>query len=170
MSKLDERRKQYDIPDAPCLPQGKKVIVFRLPLDAEKKTEGGLYVPQDAADPEPIGVLIAAGLRARDVMRDALIEIGDLVWLPRFTTNSPKVDREAGKAGKHVEILNIEDLVGSVDAAARLEREYYIECFETDDGPEHRYLKQPAGGSFVETDLTVKEIAAGSKKINRRAS
>lgn len=138
MTKLEERRKQYGIPDAPCLPQGKKVIVFRLPL--QEKSAGGLYLPEEHANPEPTGVLIAAGLKARDVMRDALIEIGDIVWLPRFTTNSPEVSRDAAAKGKHVELLNIEDLVGSVDGQERLDRDYTIECFDTDDGPEHRYV------------------------------
>lgn len=138
MSKLEERRKQYGIPPAPCLPQGKKVVVWRLPL--QEKTEGGIIIPGAHANPDPMGVLIAAGLAARDVMRDALIEIGDIVMLPRFTTNSPEVERKRGEAGKHVELLNIEDLVGSVDGMERLEKEFVVEFFETDEGDwEHRY-------------------------------
>ena len=166
MSKLEERRKRYGIPKTPCLPQGKKVIVYRIPL--QTMTAGGLHIPEEHANPDPTGVLIAAGLAARDVMRDALIEIGDVVWLPRFTTNSPEASRSQGEAGKHVELLNIEDLVGSVDALDRLEKHYLIQCFDTDDGPEHRYVERP-DGKFIETDLTVKELVAGKKPV-RRAS
>jgi co-chaperonin GroES (HSP10) len=141
MSKLDERRKQYSIPESPCLPQGKKVVVFRLPL--QEKTAGGLFIPEEHANPHQMGVLIAAGLKARDVMRDALIEIGDVVMLPRFTTNSPEASRNAAEKGKHVELLNIEDLVGSVDGLERVEREYTVELVENDVGElEHQYVRQ----------------------------
>lgn len=147
MTKLEERREKYGIPDAPCLPQGKKVVVFRLPL--QEKTAGGLFIPEEHANPEPMGVLIAAGLAARDVMRDALIEIGDIVMLPRFTTNSPEVSRNSAEKGKHVELLNIEDLVGSVDGLERLDKHYDIKVFATDDGDEHRYVPRAAVTEIV---------------------
>lgn len=141
MTKLEERRKKYGIPDAPCLPQGKKVVVWRLPL--QEKSPGGLYIPEEHANPHQMGILIAAGLAARDVMRDALIEIGDEVMLPRFTTNSPEASRNAAEKGKHVELLNIEDLVGSVDGIERLEHEYTIEYVENEDGDlEHQYVRR----------------------------
>jgi co-chaperonin GroES (HSP10) len=135
VSKLEERRKQYGIPATPCLPQGKKVVVWRLPL--KERTVGGIIIPEEHANPEPTGVLIAAGLKARDCMRDALMEVGDIVWLPRFTTNSPEVAREGAEKGKHVELLNIEDLVGSVDGQERLESDYEI-AYDEDNG-EHFY-------------------------------
>lgn len=139
MTKLEERRKQYsEMPNVPCLPIGKKVVVWRLPLDT--RTAGGLYVPEEHANPQRTGILMAAGLKAMDAMRDALIEIGDEVWLPRFTTNSPEVSREGAQKGKHVELLNIEDIVGSVDGQARLERDYEI-AFDDESG-QHHYVKR----------------------------
>jgi co-chaperonin GroES (HSP10) len=110
----------------------------------QQKTAGGLFIPEEHANPEPMGVLIAAGLKARDVMRDALIELGDIVMLPRFTTNSPEVERKGAEKGKHVELLNIEDLVGSVDGQERLDNEYDVVFAETDDGDfEHQYIRKP---------------------------
>lgn len=144
MTKLEERRKKYGIPDAPCLPQGKKVVVWRLPL--QERTVGGLFIPEEHANPHQMGILIAAGLAARDVMRDALIELGDEVMLPRFTTNSPEAARNAAEKGKHVELLNIEDLVGSVDGLERLAKHYDIKIFVTDDGDEHRYVPRETPG------------------------
>lgn len=131
------RAKHPGMPKRPVLPQGKKVIVWRLPLVT--KTAGGLFLPEEHANPEPMGILIGAGLAARDRMRDALIEMGDTVMLPRFTTNSPEVERKGAEKGKHVELLNIEDLVGSVEADERLENEYHI-AYDEENG-EHFYEK-----------------------------
>lgn len=161
------RKKHPGMPKRPCLPQGKKVIVWRLPL--EEKTAGGLYVPEEHANPQPMGILIGAGLKARDSMRDALIEIGDLVWLPRFTTNSPEVERDGSKKGKHVELLNIEDIVGSVDADMRLEAGYDI-VFDEEESHQHHYVKREEPGKYVAVNASPKDIASGKVNITRRTA
>ncbi len=140
LEEMRERLKTVKIPRPPCLPQGKKVILFRLP--SEEKTRGGLYIPEEHANPHQFAVLIAAGLAARDVMRDHLMEIGDIVMLPAFVTDTPEVERREREKGVHVVRLNVEDLLGSVDALDRFENEYRV-AYDEENG-EHFYEKRDA--------------------------
>ncbi len=63
MSLLDEKRKEYGIPDAPYSPKGKVCLVYRLP--PETRTAGGLVIIETSQEPKPIGILIAAAALAR---------------------------------------------------------------------------------------------------------
>lgn len=152
MTKLEERRRHYDIPETPYLPMGKVILVYRLP--SEEVTKSGLVIPQvwtektdDGAtisgqkSPEPKGVLVAAGLQALDVMRDHLIEIGDIVYFGRFEGWEVEFQREKMKAGKYLIQMKIEGLLGSVDAIDRM-KNYSVEYIDTEDERGHAYVKR----------------------------
>ena len=126
-TKLDRLRKQYDIPDVPYLPLGKVCLVFRMP--SEEKTAGGLYVPEDNRGPKSYGVLVAAGLAAREILRDALIEIGDIVHFGRYEGDESEFKRVAASSGIKLLQLKVEGILGSVDALKRV-TEYEIKTTE----------------------------------------
>ena len=117
--KLAERRKQYDIPELPYLPAGKVVLVFRLPN--ETKTAGGLFIAETAQDPKTMGVLVGAGLEALDILRDHLIEIGDIVWFGKFEGWEHEVKRDAENKGKQINQFKVDGILGSVDALERVQ-------------------------------------------------
>lgn len=136
MRKLDERTKLYDIPEIPYLPIHKDVLVFRMP--DQEKTAGGLFIPQENAEPKSYGVLVAAGLGALDVMYANLIEIGDVVWFGDYEGNEKKVADEVGAPGKKLLQMKIEGIRGSVDA---VERAKDFDIVRGDDG-KHMYQKK----------------------------
>lgn len=138
-SKLDKLREQYDIPPVPYLPMGEVVLVFRMP--SEEKTAGGLYIPEENQGPKPYGILVAAGLAARDVLADALIEIGDVVHFGRFEGDEKEFKREEAKKGKYLLQLKARGLLGSVDALDRL-KDYRIE--RDKETGEHLYKRKAA--------------------------
>lgn len=138
MSKLTERRKLYDIPAAPYLPLGKNILVFRLP--SETVTASGLLIVEDAQEPKPMGVIIAAGLGALDVLDSHLVEIGDIVWFGRFAGWEKEVQRDPGGKGKRILQMKVEDVLGSVDAIER-SKDYEILLNEEEN---HIYVKKGA--------------------------
>ena len=129
MSKLAERRKLYGIPELPYLPANKVVLVFRIP--DEEKTAGGLYVPETNREPKPMGVLVGAGLAALDIMKDHLIEVGDIVWFGKFAGWEHEVQRIAEGKGEQILQLKVDELLGSVDALERLEATHSIAYNDT---------------------------------------
>jgi len=139
-TKLDKQREKYpDMPDVPYLPMGEVVLVYRLP--SEEKTQGGLYIPEEHAGPKPCGVLVAAGLAARDVLADALIEIGDVVYFGRFEGDEKEFAREEAKKGRYLLQLKVRGLLGSVDA---LERMKTVDIVRDKETGEHIYKQRKA--------------------------
>lgn len=134
MTRLEERTKMYDMPAVPYLPMSKNVLIFRLP--SETRSAGGIYIAEMAQEPKPIGVLVAAGLTAIDIMSDHLIEIGDIVWFARFAGFEKEVMRDPEGKGKQILQCKVEDVLGSVDALDRV-KAYEIDLNE--DG-EHIYV------------------------------
>jgi chaperonin GroES len=137
MSKLEERRKLYGIPETPYLPMGKNVLVFRMP--SETRTAGGLWVAESAQEPKPMGVLVAAGLGALDVMADHLVELGDVVWFGRFAGWEKEIQRDPEGKGKQILQMKVEDVLGSVDA---LERVPAYEAVRDSETGEHIYQRK----------------------------
>lgn len=119
-SRMEERRKMYGIPETPYAPMGKNVLVFRMP--SETRTAGGLYIAETAQEPKPMGVLVAAGLAALDVLSDHLVEIGDVVWFGRFAGWEKEIQRDPEGKGKQILQMKVEDVLGSVDALERIAR------------------------------------------------
>ena len=119
MSQLEDKRRKFNIPPIPYLPAGKRVIVWRLP--SEQRTAGGLFVPESHATVKSRGILLAAGLAARDVLKDALVEIGDEVYFGRFAGVERDVERKEASTQPTLLEMAVEDVGGSVEAIARLE-------------------------------------------------
>lgn len=68
-----------------------------------------------------MGVLIAAGLVAHDVMESNLIEIGDVVWFGQYAGWQKEIQRDPAGTGKSIIQMKIEDVLGSVDALERVD-------------------------------------------------
>lgn len=111
-------RKELDIPALPYLPLGKNVLIFR--LEGEEKTKGGIYVPDEHREVKSRGILLAAGLAARDVLADGLIEIGDEVCFAHFAGRDREVEKREGRAPSKILECKVEDVLGSVDALERV--------------------------------------------------
>ncbi len=137
MSLLDEKRKAYSIPDAPYGPKGKVCLVYRLP--PETRTAGGLYIAEAHQEPKPTGILIAAGLAARDEMKDHLIELGDQVFFGRFAGYDQEIARDPENKGKAISQLMISDIHGSVEAIER-EKDHVL-CYDEENG-EHYWQEK----------------------------
>lgn len=142
MSKLAERRRMYSIPELPYLPMGKVALVFRIP--SAEKTAGGLYIPETDREPKPVGVLLAAGLQAMDVLRDHLVEIGDIVWFGKFAGWEHEVKRIAEGKGEQILQLKVDDILGSVDAMERFGSTHAL-AFDEEEG-EHYYEEKKRNG------------------------
>lgn len=142
MSTLTDRISKFNIPPAPYLPQGKNVLVFRLP--SETRTAGGLYVPEEHAEAKSNGILVGAGLEAMDVMLDALIELGDEVFFGRFAGWEKEFARDPEGKGRAILQMKIEDILGSRDALERV-KDYELK-FDKSNGEEwgHFYDKATA--------------------------
>lgn len=140
-TKLDKIRDQYkdQIPPLPYLPLGEVILVYRLP--SEEKTAGGLYVPEEHRSPVSSGILLAAGLAALDVMKDSLIEIGDIVYFGRFEGDEREFKREEAQKGQQLLQLKIRGLLGSADALGRV-NDYVVERDE--ETREHMYKRKAA--------------------------
>ena len=137
---LAEKRKQYpEMPRLEYLPAWSNVIVYQ--LDAEQKTAGGLHIPDTAKTVQSRGILMAAGLAAMDKLADALIEIGDEVFLGRFAgDNRETKTQKEGKGTQTLWELVVDDIKGSAEALTRVE-EYYIDLAEDEDGRNyHKYV------------------------------
>lgn len=141
MSKLEDRQKKYNIPAIPYLPRGDRVLIWR--ILPEQKTAGGLYVPEAHQGVKSHGIIVAAGLAARDVMADALIELGDDVYFGEYAGRDRKLEgREATKTSDQLLECLIQDVNGSYDAVARAD-DYDIVRIATEDGERlHVYEKK----------------------------
>lgn len=126
---------KIDLPSGWYLPMGKNVLVARLPT--KNRTEGGLWLADTDTELPLFGVLVSAGLAARDLMADALIEIGDVVKFGKFEGAEDEFDREAKKAGRYLLQMKMDAVSGSIEADKRAE-ECDIEICQTPDGDEFR--------------------------------
>lgn len=144
MTKLEERMKEYGIPPIPGLPMGKTILLFRIP--PQDRTAGGLYIPETDQGEQEIGVLLAAGLGALDILKAALIEIGDIIWFGRYAGTNRTVRREDGKKAEQIAAMKVEDVQISVDALERLKK-YDIREFEVEGEPtgQHFYVPKKGG-------------------------
>ncbi len=110
--------RHLDIPPLPYLPLGKNVLIYR--IDGEEKTIGGIVIPQTSQEVKSRGILLAAGLVARDVLADGLIEIGDEVCFAHYAGRDREVEKREGKAPSKILECKVEDVLGSVDALDRV--------------------------------------------------
>ena len=123
MSALEEKRKKYGIPSLSHGCKGKVVQVYRLP--PETMSAGGIIFAETDQEQQRRGILLAAGLAARDEMRDHLIELGDTVFFGRFAGDD-EIKRDPENRGKAITSMMVADIHGSAEQIER-EKDYVLE-------------------------------------------
>lgn len=119
-SLLDRAIKEHKIPAWPYEPSFDRVVVYSIPEDkAARRTyaAGGLIVKpetkQAAEEAEtPRGILCAAGLGARDVLRSHGLGLGHMIWVARLSPWRHEVERTADGAVAFL-FMRVGDIVGS---------------------------------------------------------
>jgi hypothetical protein len=112
---------QYKIPAWPYEAAYDRIVVFSLPEDnAARDTyakDGVIVKPESVRTYEqnqtPRGVIVSAGLGARDVLASHGIGLGHVVWVARLSPWRHEIDRDAN--GRMIEFLflRVGDVVGS---------------------------------------------------------
>lgn len=112
---------KYAIPPWPYEACFDRIVVFSVPEDAAARDTyvagGSIVKPETRRDADeratPRGVIVSAGLAARDVLYHAGMDLGDMVWVARLSPWRHQVDRD--KNGKPIEFLflRVGDIVGS---------------------------------------------------------
>lgn len=120
----DEQRQKRDLPEPFYLPAMNNVLVYR--FKAEDKTKGGIIMPDTAKPVYSRGILLAMGLQAYDKLSDALIEVGDEVFLAHYAgRDRDEAARQAGQPPVSMVELKAEDVLGSIEAKQRV-KDYTI--------------------------------------------
>lgn len=135
--RLEARLKEHKIPSIEYQPSDDEVVVYRLPAQ-EQKTEGGLVLPEFGIDSDPtdggrriaqdrivnVGLLINAGLSARDWLRSHGLLFGDRVKFGKYAGEEESLRWFLGGASSvamtDVLAINVMDLRGSFDLWDRL--------------------------------------------------
>lgn len=153
--RLADMRKKHEIPELPFSPTFDRVIAYRLDQHKEQKV-GSIIVPDVHKQASPEFVLVAAGMQAMDYFVAHGIEIGDVVWLARFSGWEPEVLRLPGERAKSMIYVLAQDCVGSKDLLGRLESGE-VEVVLTESGT-HR-LRYAAGyEQDIRSDLPPRSI------------
>lgn len=115
---LVERAKFYgfDIPTG--APMGARVTVWRLPPIT---FDGGLWVPENTASPNVIGVLVAAGMSALDYLESNGCTLGHHVKFERFAGWEHDDQTPEHKRGSRFLHINDRQILESLDLMNDLE-------------------------------------------------
>ncbi len=134
---LKHRSKGMDIPNVKFQPRGNDIVVFRFKAK-EQTTKAGVIMPSETMYKSEegihrfedqivnVGLLIKAGLRARDVLRSEGMFIGDIVKWGKFSGEEESVhwftggDDGAIGGNKDILLISAKDLRGSFDLDRRL--------------------------------------------------
>lgn len=127
-SLLDKRIREFNIPQWPGQAMYARIIVYRLPDKASKRTtfaEGGLIEKPDtiASDTKwrsPRGVIVSAGLQAMDILRGNGIGLGDIIWMASHTPWRFEVDRKVDGESVEFHFMQAGDVVISEDLIERM--------------------------------------------------
>ena len=124
-ARLTARLSDHRVKVEPYMPMGDNVLVLRLPAPpTPTKTAGGLFIPevsQEEPEPRSEGILVQAGLLARDVLRSHGIILGDHVQIGRFAGWEKEFEADkAGKSTKRILQMKERDVLGSFDLWDRL--------------------------------------------------
>lgn len=127
MSKLEERVKKYDIPIPPYEPVFDRCLVFQVPtVESETFKDTSLIKPDLTKKREstqsPRGVLVAAGMRARDILESHGIQLGDIVWFARHTMWRHELDASS----KAFSVIRAGEVCGSEDLFDRVGTEVQL--------------------------------------------
>lgn len=138
--------KDHSIPKWPYEAAYDRIIVFSLPeAKAQRSTyiEGGMIEMTETRkayeeNVSPRGVIVSAGLGARDVLKSHGIGLGHVVWVARLSPWRHEVDRTA--EGKDISFLflRVGDVVGSETLMRQINKGLVtVEC---DDQGNHHYV------------------------------
>ena len=119
-SLLDAAIKTHAIPMWPYEASYDRVVVFSVPEDKaarETAIKGGVIIkPQGTQDREwretPRGILVSAGLGARDVLRGHGMGLGHMIWVARLSPWRHVVERTTAGDIEFL-FLRVGDVVGS---------------------------------------------------------
>lgn len=117
---LDAAIREYKIPPCPYEAVYDRIVVFSVPEDKASRdtfTAGGLITkPDSTKDKEeaesPRGILVSAGLGARDVLVGHGIGLGHMLWVARLAPWRHVVDRTE-KGPVEFLFMRVGDIVGS---------------------------------------------------------
>lgn len=120
-SLLSAAIKEHKIPKWPYEAAFDRMIVFSIPEDkASRDTyapDGVIVKPETIKDREenetPRGVIVSAGLGARDVLRSHGMGLGHMVWVARLSPWRHVVERSADGGEVTFLFLRVGDIVGS---------------------------------------------------------
>jgi chaperonin GroES len=68
--------------ELPAMPNNDRIIVR--PDPPKDRSEGGIIIPETSKEWATKGILVHAGLKARDIMYDHGHEMGDRIWFGQF--------------------------------------------------------------------------------------
>ncbi len=125
LARLRERIREHGAPPPPYAPIFDNVFVYRFPSNEDNtKTASGLHIPdiaREEVEPKSHGLLLAAGLEARDHLRTHGVLVGDIIHLGRFAGWERLAESEkSGKGRKKLLQLRVQDVLGSEDLDERL--------------------------------------------------
>lgn len=117
---LDAAIREHRIPPCPYEAVYDRIVVFSVPEDKASRdtfTAGGLIAkPTATKDKEeaesPRGILVSAGLGARDVLISHGIGLGHMLWVARLAPWRHVVDRTEKGAVEFL-FMRVGDIVGS---------------------------------------------------------
>ena len=122
---LEVNMKQYDIEMPPFYPVYDRVLIYPVEVAAGQPdtTKAGLVIPEYSKKRAnaQTGVLIAAGVKAREQLYSHGIELGDVVVMARFSHWERNYFGASGNPHR-VYILQAGEIVGSVGLKHRLDR------------------------------------------------
>ena len=133
MNKLEERIKKYNIPAPLYEPVFDRVLVFQIPtMESETFRDGVIFKPNETKKREsaqsPRGVVVSAGMRARDILESHGIQLGDIVWFARHTMWRHELDASS----KSFSVIRAGEVCGSEDLFDRIGTE--VQMTKDEDG------------------------------------
>lgn len=122
--KLQERIEKYEIPKPPYATTFDRILVFQINTTEEETFRGSSIIKADVTKDRdrkvsPRGVLISAGLKAREHLQSHGYRIGDIVWFAKHSYFGHEVDTGGGRH-KWFTTLRSSELCGSEDLAERI--------------------------------------------------
>lgn len=123
------------------MPIGDRIVV----MDRfQKMTEGGLHIPDNATAKDNRGLLIAAGLKAMDILHDAGIELGSDVYWGSYAGVYNEFKDDNGKTYDLLQ-MRVEDILSSVSLYKLLSSgKWSIRLGQTDEGETQHFFHRKA--------------------------
>ena len=125
---LVKRIKEYGIPPCPGQATYERVLVYQIPDEMSSRTTfakgGSIIMPETTQsvkkERSPRGIIVSAGLKAMDIMRDHGMQLGEMVWYSPHVPTRFEVDRKADGERVMFYFMNVGDVIVSEDVPERL--------------------------------------------------